>query len=85
MEIGPIAGIRAVPAVKSRPLDSELSALFEIESSARAGDDTYTGNGKKAAGAEENDEEDAEDLEELSAAEPDRHADGSSGQISFFA
>lgn len=87
MEIGPIPAMRAIAAVKPRPIDPELSALFDIEPSARAGDDTYTGTGKKAAGAEENDEEDAEELEEISADEPSAQSrnERSQSQISFFA
>lgn len=87
MELSPIAGIRALAAVKPRPVDPELTAFFDIESSARPGDDTYTGNSKKAAGAEENDQEDSEDLEEISESDlsPNTHSDHSAGQISFFA
>lgn len=58
MEIAAIPGIRAVPTVKARPVDPELNALFEIEPVARLDDDTYTGSEKKAAGAEETEEED---------------------------
>lgn len=85
MEISPIPAIRAVTAVKPRPVDAELSALFDIESSARAGDDTYTGNGKKAAGAEEDDQEDAGELEESEEAKSPARQEGSRNQISFFA
>ena len=65
--------------------------MFDIESPARAGDDTYTGNGRKAAGAEENDEDEAEDtveeLEEIAAEETsgEGRPSDSAGQISFFA
>ena len=73
MEISPIPGLRAVAAVKPRPVDPELTAFFDIESTARPGDDTYTGNGKKAAGAEENEEDNAEDLDAVSPSEaPER-------------
>ncbi len=87
MEIGPIPGIRAVQAVKSRPVDPELSPLFDVESSARAGDDTYTGSNRKAAGAEENeDDEDGEELEEQeSAPAREGHHDDGVSPISFFA
>ncbi len=92
MEITPITGIRAVASgVKPRPVDPELTALFDIESSARPGDDTYTGNGKKAAGAEENDESETEEMaEEIEAASADETSshdrrEGPAGQISFFA
>ncbi len=58
MEIAPIPGIRAVPAVKARQTDFRLPEIFDIEGSARAGDDQGQGQGRKAAGAEENDEDD---------------------------
>lgn len=57
MEISPVAGIRIMPEAKSRSIDPELSAVFDIESAARPGDDTYSGPGRKAAGAEEDEEE----------------------------
>lgn len=91
MEIAPITGIRAMPAMKQPAIDPELTAVFDIEASARTGDDTYTGNGKKAAGAEENDEDESdemvEELEEITAEEASSEARpaGSAGQISFFA
>jgi len=88
MEISPIPGIRAVVSgVKPRSVDPELTALFDIESSARPGDDTYTGHGQKAAGAEENDESETEEIEETSADEVSSSArpESPAGQISFFA
>lgn len=86
MEIGSIAGIRMMPAIKSRPIDPELTALFDVESSARTGDDTYTGNGKKAAGAEENDD-DEQDPDEASDDEPAQgtYIESSGSKINFFA
>jgi len=65
MEIAPIAGIRVMPTIKSRPVDPELTAFFEIVSTARPEEDSYSGNGKKAAAAEEPEEEDHEDPDEL--------------------
>ena len=65
MEIAPIAGIRVMPTIKSRPVDPELTAFFEIVSTARPEEDSYSGNGKKAAGAEEPEEEAHEDPDEL--------------------
>lgn len=65
MEIAPIAGIRVMTAVKPRPVDPELTAEFAIEAAARLGDDTYTSAMRKAAGAEEEDEDLGEDAEEL--------------------
>lgn len=53
MQIGPIAEIRVLPAVKAPPVDPQLSALFDIEGTAKPDDDSYSGGAKKAAGAEE--------------------------------
>jgi hypothetical protein len=63
MEIGPIPAIRAVPAVSSRGNGFDLPAVFEVKDSARAGDETYNGKGKEAAGGQ--DDEAEEDLDEL--------------------
>ena len=88
MEIAPIAAIRAIPAVKPRPVDSELTALFDIEAAARPGDDTWTRSGRKAAGAEEDEEEldELEEIEDFQEGPPlTRWSAASSGsQISFF-
>jgi hypothetical protein len=58
MEIGPIPGIRTLPAVKAPPADPRLSAVFDIESPAKPGDDAGTGSRKKASGAEEDEDND---------------------------
>ena len=55
MEIGPIPGIRAVPAVKAAEADLRPPAFFEIIASAKPGDGSGQGSRRKAAGAEEND------------------------------
>lgn len=62
MDIGTIAGIHLLPTPTPRPADLELTAIFDVEASARPGDDTYSTSGRKAAGAEEPEEEEAEDL-----------------------
>jgi hypothetical protein len=70
MEIGPIAGIRVMPVPRVRPADPELTPLFDIEAAARPDEDAFAGNGRKAAGAEEPDQEDEnEEPEEGVAAE----------------
>jgi len=90
VEIAPIAGIRVMPVTRVRPVEAELTAAFDIEASARPGDDTYSPQGQKGAGAEEPEEE----LDELEAIpdedlgwEPDaRHlVNPRRGQVSFFA
>ncbi len=64
-------------AVKPRPADPELTAEFAIEAAAQLGDDTYTSAIRKAAGAEEDEDEEAreeaeadEESRPASAAEP---------------
>ncbi len=57
MEISPIPGIRALPAVKAPPANSRLFAVFDIENSSGAGDDTYSGSGRKAAGGQDDESE----------------------------
>jgi len=58
MEIAPIPGIRALPAVKAPQADFRPPEVFDIEGSARPGDGQGQRNGRKAAGAEENDKDD---------------------------
>ena len=59
MEISPIPGIRALPAVKAPPVDPRLSAVFDIENSSGPGDDTYSCNGRKAAGGQDDEAEES--------------------------
>ncbi len=42
MEIGPIAGIRAIPVRTAPPAEAELTVLPDIENSARVEDDTWS-------------------------------------------
>ena len=77
MEIGPIAGIRLMPGLRSRPVDPELTAFADIESSARPEVDSYTGSEEKGADAE--DAEDASGAQEVAvgtslAARPPRRS-----------
>jgi hypothetical protein len=58
MEIGPIPGIRAVPAVKAPQGDLRPPAIFDIDASAKPGEGGRQANGRKAAGAEEDEEDD---------------------------
>jgi hypothetical protein len=57
MEIAPIPGIRALPAVKAPQADFRPPEIFDIEGSARPGDGERQRQGRKAAGAEEGDED----------------------------
>lgn len=58
MEIAPIPGIRAVQAVKGPQADFRPPEIFDIEGSARPGDGQGQRNGRKAAGAEEDEQDD---------------------------
>ena len=81
MEIAPIAGVRVMPVMRRQAMDAELTARFEVDYAAEAGDDTYRGSGKKADGAEEADEE--EIVDEESSAE--MSYEDSTSRVSFFA
>jgi hypothetical protein len=84
MEISPIAGIRVLPSAKAQSAEAGLTAYFYIDATARPGDDRYTGGGKKAAGAEEDEpEESGEELEVQPAITPPE--DSPTGSINYFA
>jgi hypothetical protein len=93
MEISPIAGIRALPVVKTPPVAPELPAVFDIDNSARTGDETYSpSNGKSAGSSEDQPPEDEFDsTEEDSQPEPEPEPEipsaqnNQSRQINFFA
>ncbi len=76
MEISPITGIRALPVMKTPPADSDLTRVFDIENSSQPGDDSYSGNGRKAAGGQ--DDEDDKPLEEDVEVESHGQAGGGS-------
>ena len=57
MEIGPIPGIRALPAVRAPQAEMRAPAIFDIDASSRPGDDAERRSRRKAAGAEESEED----------------------------
>jgi len=84
MEISPIIGIRVMPTVKAPPAESGLSAIFDIEATAKPGDDSYSSARKKAAGAEESEDEQLDT--ETEAARPlVPSEDGLARSINYFA
>lgn len=94
MEIAPIPGIRAVtavPAAQPRSNGFDLPAVFAVQDSSRAGDETY--NGKKASTGGQDDEDGLDDgadeaIEEIAFAdEEDAEAPPlrTSGPVNFFA
>jgi hypothetical protein len=84
MEISPIAGIRAMPLVKIPPAESGLSKVFDVENSSKPNDDSYSGNGKKSAGGQD---DETDDLEEGNDVVSGDHAaeHGRISQIDYFA
>jgi hypothetical protein len=91
VEIGPITGVRAFPA-KVPAADAKHWAVFEIEDSARTGDETYSPGGGKSA---EEDEDQYEETVAEAEAEPEDEVQpevkmlaaesGISRKVSFFA
>jgi hypothetical protein len=58
MEIAPIPGIRVLSAMQGPQGDFRLPEVFNIEGAARPGDGERQRGGRKASGAEENEEDD---------------------------
>jgi hypothetical protein len=58
MEIGPVPGIRALQVVRVPSADAKPPAIFDIDASAKPGDGGGSRSGRKAAGAEEDEEDD---------------------------
>jgi hypothetical protein len=58
MGIVPIPGIRPLPGANAAQADFRSPEVFDIEGSARPGDGEGQRQGRKAAGAEENDKND---------------------------
>ncbi len=81
MELSPIPGVRAFPTAKAASADFQLSALLDIDQVARPGQSARSGERKKAAGAEEMEEDDL-----ALAGEPsDSPNEAPQSSISFFA
>jgi len=84
MELAPIPGIRALPAVGVQHAEIRSPSIFDIDASARPGDDRGHRNGRKAAGAEENEGEDLA-LEEETAAGAETFESAPLRQVDYFA
>jgi hypothetical protein len=65
MEISPVPGIRAVPAVPSKAAALGLPAVFETEFLARVGDETYSPSNGKPAGGDEDAFDEPEEEDEI--------------------
>jgi hypothetical protein len=79
MEIAPIPGIRALTTVKAPQAEIRVSEVFDIEGSARPGDGEGQRQGRKAAGAEEDEKDDL-----MVGAESESGEEGSSS-VDYFA
>jgi hypothetical protein len=84
MEIAPIPGIRALPAVRAPHAEIRPPSIFDIDALARPGDDGEQRNGRKAAGAEENEEDDLA-LEDETAAGAEGPEAAPAKQVDYFA
>jgi len=84
MEIAPIPGIRAMPAVKAQQGDFRPPAIFDIDGSAKPGEGGGQRSSRKAAGAEE-DEEDDQLLDGEMEAGGEALEDAPARQVDYFA
>ena len=84
MEIAPNPGIRALPAVRAPQAEMWAPAIFDIDSSSRPGDGAEQRNGRKASGAEEDEDGDLA-LEEGPAAVSDDPEETPARQVDYFA
>ncbi|MGD0158223.1 MAG: hypothetical protein ABSB50_19195 [Terracidiphilus sp.] len=84
MEIAPIPGIRALPAVRVSRSDAWPPAIFDIDPSAKPGDGREQRSGRKASGAEESEEGDLV-LEGETAADSEVVEESPLKQVDYFA
>jgi hypothetical protein len=82
MDIGSIGNLASVAAIRASAADPELAAVARIESAARARG--YSSSRKQVVGRQDSD---AVEAAEEAPAEPEsqENAEGTGGQISFFA
>ena len=89
MGITPISGIRPLQVVKTPPVDSDISKVFDIQNPSQPGDDSYSGDGKKSAGGQDDDAEALEETMEAESREVQPPAsspdDEPTAQINYFA
>jgi hypothetical protein len=81
MEIGPVPGIRGVGGVQTARVDLRTPVL-EIDRAVRPGDGRGLGNGRKAAGAEEDSDDDSIFEGEP---EPSAEEDATQRNVDYFA
>jgi hypothetical protein len=69
MELAPIPGIRPLPAVEPRGNGLDVPAVFAVQDSPRAGDETYNGKAKASTGGQDDEPEPADESEQDETAE----------------
>jgi hypothetical protein len=84
MEIGPIPGIRELQGMRAPSAGAKPPAIFDIDASAKAGDGRGSTNGRKAAGAEEDEENDLGTGDELDQGSEEQE-EVSPSHVNFFA
>ena len=84
MELAPIPGIRALPAVRVLHAEIRPPSIFDIDASARPDDGADQRGGRKAAGAEECAEDDLA-LDDERTAEAAALEAAPSKQVDYFA
>lgn len=84
MEIAAIPGIRALPAIRAPQAEMRAPAIFDIDPSSRPGDDAGQRSRRKAAGAEENEEDDLAPEGEIADGGADLEA-ARARQVDYFA
>jgi hypothetical protein len=84
MEISPIAGIRTLTPIKTPEANLQPPAVFDIDPSAKPSDEREQGSKRKAAGAEENDEDDLK-VEAETEAGSEAHEEIPAKQVDYFA
>jgi hypothetical protein len=84
MEIGPITGVRAPSLLSVQRMENAQPPVFEIESSARTGDETYSSSHQAPdRGLEDEGSDMADDDENGPEAPPLRNGRGA--KVDFFA
>jgi hypothetical protein len=81
MEIGPIPGIRGLGNMPAGQPEFSAPSVFDVERAAKPGDSKGQGNGRKAAGAEEEEKELTTDGE----AAPEVVEEATPKSVDFFA
>lgn len=87
MEIGPISGVRAVPAVRGSSRRTGQWTIKDIENRAHPDDESYTPNGNESDSGDQDEflESAQQDEEKDDKPQPAAEKDTETGQVSFFA